>query len=63
MTFDPSLMKHILNQSEAPVLLCDAQSLDKVLSVVPHCSSVKVVIVLSRKVEPQLKVSATENSL
>ena len=60
-TFDPSLMEHTLNQVEAPVLLCDAQSLDKILLVVPRCSSVKIVIVMSRKVESPMKVSATEN--
>ena len=57
MTFDPSQMEHILNQTEASVLLCDAGSLEKMLSIVPRCSGVKVVIVMGRKVEPPTKVS------
>ena len=59
MTFDPSQMEHILNQTEASVLLCDAGSLEKMLSVLPRCSGVKVVIVMGRKVEPAMKVSTT----
>ena len=61
VTFDPSQMEFILNQAEAPVLLCDAESLNKILSVVPRCCSVKVVIVMSRKVDTPTKVGATEN--
>lgn len=61
VTFDPSQMEYILKQAEAPVLLCGAESLDKILAVVPRCSSVKVVIVMSRKIETPTKVGATEN--
>lgn len=57
VTFDPSQIQHILNQTEASVLLCDSGSLEKLLSVVPRCSGVQVVIVMGRTVEPPIKVS------